>query len=283
MKDLIKIIRYSWDLKRYYIPTMILVVISTTLVTITPFFTKWIVDGLSAMASGHQPANSYYIAPILWILVLGVSAAVVSNIQGYLGDQLGAKLNSLLSVRYYRHVLQLPLEYYDNEVAGKITNRLDRSIVTISQLMAAFANNFIGMILGVLISLGIIAYYAWPVALLLAVLFPFYIWLTSLSSRRWQTYQEGINRDLDINNGRFIEAINQIRVVKSFVQEAAEANFFSGKRHVIEHETRQQSMGWHWYDTARRGGSGGYFLRLFMCTLPGRRLPDDCRLVRWYC
>jgi ATP-binding cassette subfamily B protein len=254
MKDFLKIFRYSWDLKRYYIPTIILVIVSTVIALLPPFLIKQIVDGLELTASGHHVSPHFYVSPIVWLLVIGVIVAIISNVQGYIGDILGAKLNSLLSIRYYKHVLQLPLEYYDNEVAGKISNRLDRSIVTISQLVTAFANNFVGMILGVLISLGIIAYYAWPVALLLALLFPFYIWLTSLSSKRWQTYQERINKDLDINNGRFIEAINQIRVVKSFAQEVAEAAFFGGKRTIIEEETRQQSVGWHWYDTARRSG-----------------------------
>ena len=264
MKDLVKIIRYSWSLKRFYIPTIILVVVSTVLGLVAPFLTKRIVDGLTAMAAGHAPASSFYATPLIGLLIVGVLVAVISNIQGYIGDQLGAKLNTLLSTRYYRHVLQLPLEYYDNEVAGKITNRLERSIVTISQLVTAFANNFIGMILGVVISLGIIAFYAWPVALLLTLLFPLYIWLTSLSSKRWQTYQEGINRDLDVNNGRFIEAIGQIRVVKSFAQEAYEANFFTTKRHAIERETKVQSLGWHWYDTARRVGLAIIFVLIYL-------------------
>ncbi|MBW4062105.1 ABC transporter ATP-binding protein [Candidatus Saccharibacteria bacterium] len=264
MKDLIKIIRYSWDLKRYYIPTIILVIVSTVIGLVSPFLTKRIVDGLTQMAAGHPPAHSFYVWPIVGLLGIGIAVAVISNIQGYIGDQLGAKLNTLLSTRYYRHILQLPLEYYDNEVAGKITNRLERSITTISQLITAFANNFVGMILGVVLSLAVIAYYAWPVALLLALLFPLYIWLTSLSSKRWQTYQEGINTDMDINNGRFIEAVNQIRVVKSFVQEITEGNFFAGKRHAIERETKAQSLGWHWYDTARRAGLAVIFALIYV-------------------
>lgn len=264
MKDFIKIFRYSWSLKRYYIPIAVMVVVTTLLSVYMPFLTKKIVDGLTATAAGHAPPRSFYVWPIAGILLIGIFEAGISNVQGYLGDQLGAKLNSLLSIRYYRHVLKLPLEYYDNEVAGKITNRLDRSIVTISQLVTAFANNFIGMILAVVLSLAIIAYYAWPVALLLALLFPVYIWLTSLSSKRWQEYQQTINHDLDVNNGRFIEAINQVRVVKSFAQEVNEANFFIGKRRAIERETRVQSLGWHWYDAARRSALGVVFALIFV-------------------
>jgi ATP-binding cassette, subfamily B, bacterial len=109
----------------------------------------------------------------------------------------------------------------------------------------------------------ILAFYAWPVALLLGLLFPFYIWLTTLSSRNWQRRQEPINRDTDINNGRFVESVGAIRVVKSFVQELAESRFFAGQRTAIEAGTRGQSIEWHWYDVARRVGLNLVFFGIY--------------------
>jgi ATP-binding cassette subfamily B protein len=195
--------------------------------------------------------------------VVSVATTIISNIQGYIGDRLGAKLNTFLSQRYYDHILQLPLTYFDNEVAGKISSRLERSIVTISDLMNAFANNFIGFFLTAAITLVILAFYAWPVALLLGILFPFYIWLTTLSSKSWLKKQHGINLDTDINQGRFVESISQIRAVKSFVQELAEGRFFAGKRRSIEHQTKNQSIEWHWYDIARRLGLNLVFFGIY--------------------
>jgi ATP-binding cassette subfamily B protein len=130
-------------------------------------------------------------------------------------------------------------------------------------LMNAFANNFIGFFLTAALTLAILAFYAWPVALMLGLLFPFYIWLTTLSSRDWQARQEPINHDTDINNGRFVESIGQIRVVKSFVQELAESRFFAGKRRSIEEGVRAQSIRWHWYDTLRRVGLSVVFFGIY--------------------
>ena len=230
MNDIIKIIKYSWDLKRYYLWSAFFVIVVSLLNQATPFFLKFIVDGLVRASRGQIVPLSYFWIILGLILAVSLATTILSNIQGYIGDRLGAKLNSLLSERYYRHILHLPLEYYDNEVAGKITSRLERSIVTISSLMNAFANNFIGFFLTSAITLIILAFYALPVAILLGVLFPFYIWLTTRSSRGWQAKQQGINRDTDINNGRFVESISQIRAVKSFVTETIESRFFSGKR-----------------------------------------------------
>ncbi len=263
MKDIIKIIRYSWELKRYYLWSGFFVVVVSLLNQATPFFLKFIVDGLVKIGQGHTVALSYFWWILALIALVSVIITIISNIQGYIGDRLGAKLNSLLSERYYRHILRLPLTYFDNEVAGKITSRLERSIVTISNLMNAFANNFIGFFLTAAITLVILAFYALPVAILLGILFPFYIWLTTLSSRGWQAKQQGINLDTDVNNGRFVESISQIRAVKSFVTEAVENRFFSDKRRSIERQTKAQSIEWHWYDIARRLGLNLIFFGIY--------------------
>jgi ATP-binding cassette subfamily B protein len=263
MKDIVKIIRYSWSLKRYYTWTAVLVTIMALLNQATPFLVKGIVAGLDRQAHGQDVAMSYFAILVLGILVVSLVFEVINNIQGYIGDLLGAKLNTLLSQRYYDHILKLPLEYYDNEVAGRITSRLERSIVTVSQLINTFANNFISMILTVIITLSIIAWYAWPVALLILILIPLYTWLTMLSSKSWQAKQDIINRHTDESNGRFIESVGQVRAVKSFVQEVAESRFWGGKRRTIETLTRQQSKRWHLFDVVRRGALAVVFFLIY--------------------
>lgn len=252
MKEIVKIIRYSWSLKRYYLATAGFVIIIALLSQATPFLLKFAVDGIVRQITGHPVPMSYFVILVSLILATDLLITILSNIQGHIGDILGQKLNTLLSQRYYDHLLQLPTEYYDNEQTGKMSSRLERSIATISQLMNAFANNFIGFFLTSGITLVILAYYSWPVALLLAGLFPLYIWMTSLSSRAWQAKQEGINQDVDTSQGRFIETINQIRVVKSFVQEQFESRFFADKRRSVEDRTKGQSRQWHYFDVIRR-------------------------------
>ncbi len=252
MKDLFKIIRYSWELKRFYLTAAVFVVIIALLNQSTPFFLRYIVDGVVANLKGGGRPLGYFAVFVVLILVANLLITVLSNISGYIGDRLAAKLYTLLAQRYYDHVMSLPLEYFDNEISGRISSRLERSIVTISQLVNMLANDFIGFFLTSAITLGILAYYSWPVALLLAALFPLYIWLTTLSSRRWQAKQDGINQNIDYANGRFIEAVGQIRVVKAFVQEVAESALYAHKRREVERQTKAQSKEWHWYDVARR-------------------------------
>lgn len=258
MRDLIKIIKYSWELKPYYLVTAVFVVIIALLNQATPFLTKFMIDGL---VTGR--AWEYFAWLVGGILAANVLITLLSNWQGYLGDIMSVKLNNLLAQRYYDHLLKLPLEFFDNQITGRITSRLDRSVATIADLMNALANNFISFFLTSAITLVILAYYSWPVALLLAILFPMYIWLTTLSSRSWQKKQEKINQDMDYSQGRFVEAIGQVRVVKAFVQEVVESRLFAQTREHAAAKAKAQSSQWHWYDIIRRLGLNLIFFAIY--------------------
>lgn len=249
---MLRIIRYSKKLWPYYLGIAIFVIIISLLNLVTPFITKGLVDGLNTKFSGGNVSFNYFLVLLGVMLAANVVGTLLANFNGYLGDNMAAKLNSLLSERYFEHLMSLPISYYDNELTGKITARLERSIATISTLMQALSNNFVQFFLTTAITLVVIAIYSWPVALLLVIIFPTYIWITHLSSKSWQKAQEGINKDLDVANGRFVESITQVRVVKSFVTELREVNFFKGRRRSIEAQTKRQSKKWHKYDIIRR-------------------------------
>lgn len=251
MKDLLKIVRYSWDLKRYYVATAVFVVVVSALNQANPFLLKYLVDAVVKRGSGGSVETSHFAVLLGLLFLAGILVSLLTNVQGYIGDILGAKLHTLLSRRYYDHLLELPLEYYDNEITGRISGRLERSIAGISELTKAMANTFIGFFLTSAFTLAILARYSPLVAFLLAALFPLYMYLTTLTSRTWQARQESINRDNDFANGRFLEVISNIRVVKSFVRESAERRIFAGVRDTVEDKMRVQSVHWHRYDVAR--------------------------------
>src|SRR5699024_7578907 len=94
------------------------------------------------------------------------------------------------------------------------------------QFLQSFANNFFSMLLTVALILVITAIYYWPLALLLAVIFPMYLWLTALTSRKWIVWEKEKNEHIDTAQGRFAEVIGQVKVVKSFVTELRELRVF---------------------------------------------------------
>jgi ATP-binding cassette subfamily B protein len=186
------------------------------------------------------------------IFALDLMQTVVSNINGYIGDRVLAKLTAILSRDYYSHLLTLPQSYFDRELSGKIINRLNRSISQITQFIHMMSNNFLQFIFSTVLSLGVVAYYSWQVALMLFALYPIFIWMTVRTSARWQVFQKQKNEHNDIASGRFGESINQVKVVKSFVQEARELKFFNRHYRSMVDISKPQSALWHKQDVIRR-------------------------------
>lgn len=252
MKDIWRILKYSKQLWPYYVVISVFVIILAGLSLVLPFVIKGIVDGVTSQLQGKTVEFSYFIGLILIALAAGVANNILSNVNGYLGDMMSVKLNSFLSQRYFEQLLKLPVSFFDNEITGKITARLERSINQITQFLQTMSNNFIQFFFTFLVTIVVMAYFSWPIALMMFIITPIYIWLTHLSSKSWQKKQDIVNMNRDVANGRFVESISQVRVVKSFVREDAELKFFASKRRKIEKTTSQQSLIWHKYDVYRR-------------------------------
>lgn len=249
MKDIWKIITFSKELWRYYVVISIFTVFLSIITLLFPLLSGWAID---EMQKGTSANISYMVYLAIAILVIEIVSTFGNNISGYWGDQLSIKLNRLLSNRYYQHLLDLPQTYFDGELSGKIINRLNRSINQISSFMQMLSNNFLQFIFTTIFALAIVAYYSWPVALLLGALYPIYIVLTLKTSSVWQNYQKEKNTYGDIASGRFAESIGQIKVVKSFIKEKYELSLFSKYMTKAVNINKPQSAYWHKKDVERR-------------------------------
>ena len=230
MNSLAKIIKNAQALWPFYLGVIITSAIGAALALASPFIVREATDTIVQALNGEQVIRTALISVLGLAVVLLLADAlngVVGNIGGYIGDVMISRLRQILSTRYYAKLLSLPQGYYDNQVTGTIIARLDRSIMFITQFLQSFANNFFTMIIQVIAILAITAFYYWPLAILLAILFPIYMWLTALTSRRWLKFEKSKNEHIDIANGRFAEVVGQMKVAKSFVAEVRELDSFS--------------------------------------------------------
>lgn len=249
MKAIWRIIKFSRELWPYYIAVSLISIAVAVVGLMQPFLSGRAIDAIRQ--TGHSQV-SYVLILAAAIFALDISSTFLSNFGGYLGDRMSVKLQKLLSDRYYQHLLSLPQEYFDTELSGKIINRLNRSIGQISNFMQTWSNNFLQFVFSTFLSLGIIAYFSWPIALLLFSLYPIYILMTVKTSGKWMTYQRKINHNLDVATGRFAETIGQIKVVKSFIQEKHELSFFDRYFQKAVDIEKPQSRLWHTRDIQRR-------------------------------
>lgn len=248
MKHILRILGVAKNLRRYYIYIGLLTTLTSLTFLLTPMISGWAIDEIR---KGTEASVSYVVILACALFLLDLAGNLLNNYNGYLGDQLRIRLYKVLGTRYYEHLMKLPQSYFDQELTGKIVARLDRSAVQISDFINVMSNNFLQFIFSTILSLGVVAYYSWPVALMLFTLYPIFIWLTVRSSDRWQKWQGEINARGDAGKGRFTEAISQVKVVKSFIQEKRELTFFKRQADAAVKLTQPQSRYWHVKDVRR--------------------------------
>lgn len=249
MRQLWRIVQFTRQLWPMYIAVSIITVLIALMGVLQPLFTGWAIDELRKGTHAHL---RYLFWLAFGIFLLDFFTNIFSNVSGYIGDQLQGRLNYYLAHRYYEHLLTLPQQFYDVELSGKIINRLNRSISQLTNFFQFITNNFLQLWFTTIFTLAVAFHYSWQVGLLLTSLYPIYILLTIHSSPKWQKYQAQKNLNLDIANGRFAEVINQVKVVKTYLQEKRELNLFDKHYLRLIGINKPQSRHWHVNDVRRR-------------------------------
>ncbi len=163
MNHIFKILRSAKELWRYYLAISVFTVLLSLMGLLQPLLSGWAIDEIR---KGTGASVKYVAILATLIFVMDLLGTLFSNVGGYLGDQMSAKLNKSLSSRYYEHLLSLPQRYFDTELSGKIINRLNRSITQITNFMQMMSNNFLQFIFSTIFALVVVAFYSWQVALM---------------------------------------------------------------------------------------------------------------------
>ncbi|OFT77077.1 iron ABC transporter ATP-binding protein [Corynebacterium sp. HMSC30G07] len=259
MQPIIRVLRSASTLWPFYLAVVVVSSAVAGLSLLSPFLIR---EATDTIVDGGAIRTVVWLAVGLFAAEAG--ATLLRNVSGYIGDVMVARIRQVLSTRYFAKLLALPQSYFDGQVTGTIIARLDRSIANVTQFIQSFTNNFLPMLIQVVAILGITAYYYWPLTVLLALLFPLYTWLTALTSKRWQVFEQEKNANIDEGNGRFAEVVGQVKVTKSYGTEVRELEKF-GRHYTNTVEiTRLQSRWWHSMDTARGVAMNLIFLGIYL-------------------
>ncbi|HJE51097.1 MAG TPA: ABC transporter ATP-binding protein/permease [Tessaracoccus flavescens] len=264
MRSIVRIMVTARELWPLYLGIIIGAIAIAATALLTPFVMARATDTVVAMVAGDGGSVQALIWLAVLLLALNLANSAITNVTGYWGDLMATRLRSILSRRYFHKLLRLPQRYYDNELTGTIISRLNRSITSITDFLQMFSNNFFPMLITVIAVLIISLFYSPWLAVLLIIIYPTFVWLTALTSKKWQVWEHQKNEHYDIAGGRFAEVIGQMRVVKSFVTERGELAKFGTHYDRAVGLTRKQSSWWHWMDLARRAVLDVVFFGIFV-------------------
>lgn len=247
MKNIKKILIYSKPLYLQFGILSILILVGSLISLANPFITKNIVESIENKTATIESL-------VLWsgiMLSTMVFSSLLEAITNRIGDYTSSRLKKHLTEGFYEKILSLPQSYFDSEISGKISNQLTRGI----EVIKTFSNTSTNFILPSLVqSIFIIIVLSLTniyIGLFILLLFPAYIYLTNLSTKKWGEYEGKKNKYDDMARGRINEVLANTRLVKSFTNELKEFNFISnllGKSNKIYD---QQSTIFHKLDFVR--------------------------------
>jgi ATP-binding cassette subfamily B protein len=252
MQPIFRIISFTKKYARWYIFMSVFVIVISLLSLVAPYLTKLIVDAIIGTQQGKPFDVQFIIAVLVMIIVSDIAITTLTAVGQWIGDLLAVKLQTFLSKEFYKHVLSLHIGYFDNEITGKIANKMYRGIASITDFIQSMLNNFLPFFLTAIVTIILLSFYSPVIAILLTALFPLYILISHNSSKAWMVHEGQKNSIIDQSQGRVFESLVGIRVVKSFAAEAAELAAFLTARNSVEEIGKKQTKQWHAYDFARR-------------------------------
>lgn len=252
MHPIFKILAFTKKYTVWYILLGLFVIVISLLSLVVPLLSKQVVDLIVNQISGHDINFSDFYHLLLLMIAADISISILTATSQWLGDIFTVRLQTFLSKKFYEHILSLHIGYYDNELTGKIVNKMYRGITSITEFIQNMLNNFLPFFLTAFVTIFLLAQYSYVISILLAVLFPIYIIISHGSSQAWMKYEQEKNQIQDQAQGRVFESIVGIRVVKSFAAEFIELASYLKARKKLEGLTLQQTKQWHLYDFFRR-------------------------------
>jgi subfamily B ATP-binding cassette protein MsbA len=188
-----------------------------------PLLQKHVID--IAIPNRDQQALAWvFWAVIALFAVRGVLSFTLNYIIGWLGQRV------IFDLRYqsYRHLHRQSLAYYDGRQPGKIMARLTSDIDVIQYALTSGFVTFITDVATVFIVIGWLMILEWRLALIALCVLPFYVVNYKLLQTRIRKVSDELQERRERMIGGLTEKLASISVVKAFVREGHETDFFMG-------------------------------------------------------
>lgn len=227
LKRLLSEIKAFWKL---FLVGMLLMVLSSFLAQVAPLYVQKAIDlVLTPMGQGQMIQLG-----LLWQLLayfLGLTA--LGSILGYLSTRLlmhvANRVGELLRNRAYDTMQGLPVSYFDDKPAGKISARIVNDTETLrAQFYGTMLSQVLINLLWVVTIYGILIYLNLWLGLALLVLIPIFILWHRLYAKQTEQAMTDFYEAQSELNSQVNEAMNGASIIQIFGQEELMAKQFEG-------------------------------------------------------
>jgi ATP-binding cassette, subfamily B, bacterial len=188
----------------------------------TPVITQVVID--KVMVQGNVPTLD-----VMAIALLSVAffEAFLGVLRLFIFTHTARRLDLSLSAQLFRHLLRLPLSYFEARRVGDTVARV-QELENIRQFLTGTALTVVLDSIFAVVYLTIMVYYSWTLTLVALAVMPFFALLTIISTpilRNW--LNETFNRSAD-SQSFLVETVTGIHAVKAHTAERASRDRWEG-------------------------------------------------------
>ncbi len=158
--------------------------------------------------------NLLHIMGVAMILIL-LLKVFIGSVKSLLAVRTGQKIDAVLILGYYKHLLKLPQQFFDTMRVGEIISRVNDAI-KIRAFINSVAVDMVVNVLIIIFTLMLMAIYSWKLALLVFITIPLFIGLYILFNKLNKRNLRKIMENAADVESHFVESLGSVSTIKRF-------------------------------------------------------------------
>jgi ATP-binding cassette, subfamily B, multidrug efflux pump len=213
---------YYWPYVKYFIWSIVFLLLVTAITTVYPVILQLTID---EVVLGKKYSWVPYLA--IGFIILMAFKGIATYINQYYGDLFGIKTVYKLRNSLYEKLQFLPFRYYDNAKTGDLMSRLTADVEGFRFFLSFGISELIRLVLLIGISFAVMFYYSISLTLVTMVTLPFLAIVVYKFDRAVHPAFRGIRKSFGKLNTKVQENISGINTVKSLSREEFEIGKFN--------------------------------------------------------
>jgi subfamily B ATP-binding cassette protein MsbA len=182
---------------------------------------KWFIDGVIGLGAWDLVP-----AVLLASIAIPVASGIVSFLNTLTIVYLGQRLVFDVRLTLYKHINNLPLEFFDRMGTGKIMSRVMGDVSTVQNMLTNSTISMVTDLVSFIFALGVTFHLNYKLALILVVVLPLYIVNYRYFIRKIGSTSFRFREKMDEIAGTLQERLSGTKLVKAYGKESAETKAF---------------------------------------------------------
>lgn len=199
---------------RMLVVITVLIAVLAGLNQVEPFVTKHITDAI--VGERHPEIWTTILKLLGLLLAVKLIQKIINEISLFITNLFSVEFESHLKQIGFNHLMNLSLDFFNDQATGKVMSKLDRGVNRISSIVSNFGIHFLPSVTTALVAFVIVVLNEWKVAVLTVAAFLPYILINRWKFRKNQVLEKKEYRLYDDQYGHFYEVISSMQLIKAF-------------------------------------------------------------------